>query len=98
MSWPIVLRLWVELETTKLLTTFLALISSKLWPTFIPYQSSFMVSIISNAISYCYEFTTTFSIALFKMGYFRSFSMANCWFSRPFIQVSSYVGMVQYDL
>ncbi len=85
MSWPIVVRLWVELETTILLTTFLALISSKPWPTFIPYQSSFMLSTISNAISYCFEFTSTSNIALFKMGCFKSFSMANYWYSRPFI-------------
>ncbi len=30
MSWPTIIRLWVEFETTILLTTFLALISSKL--------------------------------------------------------------------
>jgi len=46
MSWPIVVRLWVELETTILLTIFLALISSRLWPTFIPCQPSLMLSTI----------------------------------------------------
>jgi hypothetical protein len=71
----------------------LTLISSRLWPTFIPYQPSFMLSTISNAISYCFQFTTTSSIALFKMGCFKSFTMANRWYARP-----SYVGVVQYNL
>ncbi len=77
MSWPIVIRPWVELETTILLTKFLAFISSRLWLTFIPCQPFLMLSTISNAFSYCLKFTTTSDIALFKMGCFKSFSMAN---------------------
>jgi hypothetical protein len=36
MSWHIIIKLWVELETTILLTTTLAFISSKLWLALIP--------------------------------------------------------------
>ncbi len=86
-SWPVAIRFGVEFDTTMLETTFLHPNSSTLWQPLIPNQPPLILSTISKVVSYCFEFIIRLSTTCFKVGFFRSVFMVNCWWSRPLLLV-----------
>ncbi len=87
-NWPTTFKFKLDFDITMPVRTFMAFMSSIVWKPFIPIHPSFIFPTISYVVSYSFDLTTTSSVASFKIGCFKSFSMVNFWYAWPFMLIS----------